>query len=143
LFEQAKASRVPSYDSDASAKAKQVGLTDDDADDSQVALSLVEQMYPSASRDTKAAHFVTALGQLQLQRRRRAGRAAGRRAVELSAIDNLARRMGQVPPSAIAAAVKRAGFRTQGDPPAAGTRGGGTLGTAEIRRACQAAGLAV
>jgi hypothetical protein len=146
LFEKGQRARRPDWDQDKDsnrdAMAREVGLTDDDSDDSQVALSLIESMYPRASNAVKSEHFATALGQLKLQRRRR----AGRQSTQLStAIDNFVRRQGGIPTGEVRAAVRKAGLVAQGDASTTLATAGGkpaTMAKAVIGAAVRRAGLA-
>jgi hypothetical protein len=115
LFEAGQKARRPDWDEDQDedrdALAKRVGLTDDDSPVEEIAMSLLDQLYPlpRASHTTRAQQFPTIVAQLKFQRARSP---AGRRAAQLSVIDALARRQGQMAPSDVRDLVRRAGLAT-------------------------------
>jgi hypothetical protein len=142
LAEDAKAARLPNYDSDrrksADDEARRVGLANDDTEvpDEAMALSLLDVFYPRASESSRAAHYPTILSQLKFQRTRAAGR---QQATQLSTtLDKAARHAGLIPTSEVAAMVARAGFKTTTVPP----RKSGSLAKAEIAAAVRRVGLA-
>jgi hypothetical protein len=152
LFEQAKAARLPSFDSSKNAAsdraAREVGLAGDEVpDDSATALNLLDTFYPSASHSSRAKHFGIIMDQLAFQRARRAGR---RQSAELS-LANAARRAGFILVDEMKALMRRSGLKVQGDAAPATTLATGagrvprkpaTLDRAEIARSIKAAGLA-
>jgi Zn-finger nucleic acid-binding protein len=97
--------RKDDQDEDRNTLARKVGLTDDEP--SAEMLSLIVRLEPH-DIEARSRLLETSMRQAELTRRRAP---ASRRAVTLSALDALAARQGQMPPSAIPGLMRRAGLK--------------------------------